>query len=809
MNWELIKEYIDSQPIKVVTLFDIENKKIKYDGIVQNRKIDTITGDEEVVRAYILTKLVNELHYKLEKIEIEREYEAGRPKRIKPRIDIIVKDDNDDNFLYIELKKPEGADSYDTIDKDKTIEDQLYKLAGIEESKGKKTKYLVLYTARTHISKTITDDCIIIDKEKYHSFPKYENNRDVSNTLPNDYGKARKTPYIKGSDRDLQSEFEEGYLLSLSNELHNVLWGGGGTDDNDVFASLTNLILAKIEDEGNTDIGETYQFQSYVYDDEESNGDLETDEQLFDRINEIYRKALKDKLYIRDNKQIEKSFVVDTNKFSLQKLKYTVQKLEGISFVEGKNSLNGKDILGTFFENIIREGFKQTKGQFFTPENIVNFMLYAVQADKQAITKVKETKELPYMIDPSAGSGTFLIAYMKFITENLKYKNRANDGKYNHLLGNTEDIKDKITSDWFYPDHRENKWAKDYIYGMEINFNLGTATKVNMILHGDGSTNIFVKDGLLSFDKYEKATGINALGEHHKSSNYKHLGEKLDVNEKFDILLSNPPFSVELDNDTKKSIKKNFQFGSKKNSQNLFIERYFQLLKSKGRLAVVLPESVFDNSDNRYIRIFIFRYFNVKAIVSLPQLTFEPYTSTKTSILFAQKKSKEEIEMWDKKWNDFSKEYTSLHTIVSNIMKVSRGEKEKNRLPSIKDMTEQEEKENILNLLSFMLDERDRDISKDEIIKKYNKNIELLLQKDKDTKDEYGHINIWWVFSHVAKEMDYDYISFEANEIGYKRGKKKIRKTPNELYRTDNNNNIIVDDGNIETILDKLREVEW
>lgn len=81
------------------------------------------------------------------------------------------------------------------------------------------------------------------------------------------------------------------------------------------------------------------------------------------------------------------------------------------------------------------------------------------------------------MIDPSAGSGTFLIEYMKFITENMKYRNRGADG-YNADLGTARAVKDKILSDWFYPNHRENKWAQIYIYGSEINFNLGTATNV-------------------------------------------------------------------------------------------------------------------------------------------------------------------------------------------------------------------------------------------------------------------------------------------------------------------------------------------
>lgn len=273
-------------------------------------------------------------------------------------------------------------------------------------------------------------------------------------------------------------------------------------------------------------------------------------------------------------------------------------------------------------------------------------MLWGIQADLLAISRIKNDKEIPYMIDPSAGSGTFLIEYMKFITENMKYRFRSK-------LGTSIDVIDKIESDWFYPDNRENKWAQTYIYGVESNFNLGTSTKVNMILHGDGSTNIFVKDGLLPFAQYEKEQAPNVLHDSTSDPNY----ASKDVNDNFDIILTNPPFSVELDNDTKKTLKKNFVFGDKKNSENLFIERWYQLLRENGRLAAVLPDNVFDTTENKYIRLFIYKYFKVKAIVSLPQLTFQPYTSTKTSILFAQKKTKEELKQWNDAWNSAAKKY--------------------------------------------------------------------------------------------------------------------------------------------------------
>ena len=769
MNRNLIKEYIDAQPNKVVSSIDLSNKKLTYEKIRQGRMINEITGDEEMSRAFILTKLVNELGYPSDRIEIEHEYTAGRPHTITSRIDIVVRDVNGDAFLFIEVKSP---DEYASIDKDKTIEEQLYKVSFMENAEGHKVKYLVLYTTAETDSK-VADECMIIDTEAYPTFADWETERNCTNDLPARYGKAQHKPYVKDSDKDLETFFTGEMLNQLQNDLHNVLWGGGGTDDNEVFASLTNLILAKIQDEDSTESGQIYKFQSLTF---EKAGDeeFETNEQLFERINTLYRDALKAKLYILDEEELSKSYVIDSKKFSLSKLKYAVQKMEGLSFVDGKNSLNGKDILGDFFEGIIRNGFKQSKGQFFTHINIVRFMLWATQADRLAISRIKNDKEIPYMIDPSAGSGTFLIEYMKFITENMKYRFRKE-------LGTTRAVKDKIESDWFYPDHRENKWAQTYIYASESNFNLGTATKVNMILHGDGSTNIFVKDGLLPFSHYEKETAPNVMHD----STIAPLYYDKDINGNFDLILTNPPFSVELDNDTKKSIKKSFAFGEKKNSENLFIERWYQLLRENGRLAAVLPESVFDITENKYIRLFLFKYFKIKAVVSLPQLAFEPYTTTKTSLLFAQKKTSQEVQDWNDTWSDLSKEYSKLKTRVDNLISVHDGLKDKKKLPSIKDLSADEERMLLCEILKDFITEKDALLTADGLIDKYKSELSDFCAIDNDTIDFFGHVNTWWVFRETAKRFNYDIFMAEVDNIGYKRTKRGEKEMPNELFELE------------------------
>ncbi len=795
---EMIKKYLDSQTQKIVTV-DWARKTLAYNSIKQCQ-VRTKADPEELVRACLITKLVNECGYLPERIEIEHEYTAGRPHTITSRIDIIVRDSKGDAFLFIEAKNPE---EYATIDKDRTIEEQLFKLSGMERVEGHNVKYLVLYSI-AETATTIEDDCIIIDNEKYPTFADWEAERNNTNTIPARYGKAQRKPYVKGSEKDLEKNFSNEMLVQLQTDLHNVLWGGGGTDDNEIFSSLTNLILTKIQDEGEKEDGDIYGFQSLTF---EKDGDeeFETNEQLFERINSLYRKALRDKLNITDEDEIAKSYVIDTKKFSYSKLKYTVQKLEGLSFVDGKNSLNGKDILGDFFEGIIRNGFKQSKGQFFTHTNVVKFMLWAIQADKLAIKRIKADREIPYMIDPSAGSGTFLIEYMKFITYTMKYMNQNATHRFNQDLGTSREVRDKIEADWFYPDHRENRWAREFIYGSEINFNLGTATKVNMILHGDGSTNIFVKDGLLPFAKYEKASSPNALNQYATQNLY----SGKSVNEQFDLILTNPPFSVELDNDTKKTVTKDFIFGDKKNSENLFIERWYQLLRENGRLAAVLPESVFDTTENKYIRLFIYKYFKVKAIISLPQLTFEPYTSTKTSILFAQKKTKAEIEQWNKLWDDASRRYANLKTRVENLVAVAKGTKKKEKLSSIKDLTNAQELDIIKQALKHYLTDKDATLNANELITKYSEELEGFCYIDKDIADSFGFVNTWWVFSEIASELDYNIFMAEAENIGYKRTKRGEKPMPNDLFRMNHQGQILVDTGVNESILDYMRDLRW
>lgn len=762
-NWkEKIVQILKTAKDKVVEI-DLDNKTVTYNKINNPRGIKIITGDEEIVRAYLVNRLVNELDYSPELIDIEVEYDMGRPSVKKARIDILVRERSGNAFYFIEVKSPDKWES----DKE-FIEGQLFKLVKQQDE----SKYLVYYTIDDR-GTGLSDQAIVIDYIKYRDYEQWDEagRQSISNELSAGYGKPRKIPYVKGDKRkDLRTNFTHDEIISLGRNLHNVLWGGGGTSDTEVFNSLVNIILAKIQDEDEKINGQQFDFQIFGFDDGRGNFEIEKPEKVFERINALYRKALKQKLNFTDANKLEKTYVIDEEKFPLSKLIYTVQQLEDISFIEGRSQVDGTDILGDFFEQITRDGFKQTKGQFFTPINIVRFILYGLSVDNLSIQMLNDKQILPYVIDPACGSGTFLIEAMKVITKEIKHKRKNEIDTSNQVLRWFND---------YFPEIHENRWARDFLYGMDSNFDLGTAAKVNMILHGDGSANLFVQDGLLPFTMYNKSSGgTNVLIVHEQQELYANKR----TNGQFDILISNPPFSIELDLVTKQKIERTFVFHKKKNSENLFIERYYQLLKENGRMGIVLPESVFDTTENKYIRLFLFKYFKVKAVVSLPQITFEPFTSTKTSLLFAQKKTAGEVEVWNKHWNKYQSEWSKLNTRVANYISVYLNGEKKEKYPSIKADDDKAAIKNIHYFLKDYLEPMDASLPVKELLKKYKAEIEEVSSIDKDTLELFGHCNSWWVFGEVSKEIDYNIFMAEAENVGYKRTKRGPKPMPNELF---------------------------
>lgn len=759
-NHELIKEITPNQ--------DFKGGKIRYNEskLTLHRKITKLI-DEEYVRAFLVTKLVNEFKYKPEFIELEKEYSAGRPKIIKPRIDVIVRDKKDNVFLFIESKSP---DKFET-DKD-YIEGQLFDLSKLEGGP-KKVKYLVYYS----IGDKLEDNSLIIDYTKNETYDTWFENGLISlDRLPKNYGIAKKAVYVnklyeelKNEEKELDRTLSKNDLLHLRDTLLDVLWGGGEMFYNEIFSNLVKLFLAKIFDEETTHHGKPYRFQI-----EFENGHQESHEQIYKKINLLFKEA--QKLYLGfSDEMVEESVGIDKEKIKEKTVAFVVESLQGISLLENENKDEG-DILGDFFEGIISKGFKQDKGQFFTHGNIVRFILYALKIDQLAIDLVNGKENpakprLPFICDPSCGSGTFLIDAMKLITSRIN--------KNHTLLSDSIVVKRFLGTN--FPDFKENSWAREYIYGIEKNSDLALATKVNMVLHGDGSINIFAKDGLLPFREYELQTKVSILSKNESHINYNY---PYPVNEGFDVVVSNPPFAIPLDKNAKKENANFFMFAEKPNSENLFVERWYQLLKEKGFLGVVLPESFFDTSNNSYIRLFLYKYFKIIGIVSIPggkDGAFQPYTGTKTNLLFAQKKSKEDVEQFESLWDSCLEEYEEIKDKIKDI----RNGK----------LDEDEAKEIIKRYLRHLLVDEDLKLDASDLLKKYAGEITLV-----------GRNSEWWIFGEVSRDLDYQILMASAEEIGYKRvirGKEHSKN--NSLFDLDDENEISFDIDNPVKILDYFR----
>jgi type I restriction enzyme M protein len=359
----------------------------------------------------------------------------------------------------------------------------------------------------------------------------------------------------------------------------------------------------------------------------------------------MYRVALHELLGLEKHEVDQKPRIA----FDDNKIRYVVEVLQGISFLSNK-----ADVLGDFFEKFVRDELKQTKGQYLTHHNIVDFIIYGLGLDDLAIRLVNREHRLPTVIDPSCGSGTFLIRTMVAIDE--AYRTRRGEFEKTRSV---EEFAERA-----FQRLRKNAWAQEFLYGIEINPDLAMAAKINMVGHGDGSAHIEAQDGLVAFAHYHDKLAIARSAD----------GYAYPVNGEFDVVMSNPPFSVQVDRDTARELPELYSQGAqvvaslagKKSEEKtvetevLFIERWYQLLKPKGRLGVVLPESVFDTTANRDIRMFLYRYFQVKAVVSLPHLAFAPYTLTKTSILFAQKKTEAEVRAWDIDTREYESRYDGL-----------------------------------------------------------------------------------------------------------------------------------------------------
>lgn len=784
-------------PKSEIAQIDIPNNKITYNTAINlHRAINNLT-DEEVVRAYYLTLLWKEKEYAIEKFELEDERLIGnKAKKTRVRVDIRV-NKNSHPFMIFETK---DIDSFERDEVD-DIKSQLFNVAGVIDPEAENLKWLIYCSVDVNINGDIEEFVKVIDYSYFRTFDKWDAKGRISHkVIPKKYGTKVIERFVKGgldayqkkhkSDPDfevlaLKPFIPKERLEKIRKKLHDTLWAGGKKEYNKIFFNLVKLVLAKIYDEKETQEGEIYKFQ-IVYISKDG-GAVEDLIKTTANINDLYTKAFFDKDYLGiDKTELEalkkREGAIDLIEFEDQEIAFILDEFQQYEFTN-----TDFEFLGEFFEAIIREEFKQSVGQYFTHKNIVDFILYSLEYDKLLIKLIKNERRMPYLIDPSCGSGTFLIQAIK-LTHNLISSKRKELEKV------STGVEEFLGSN--FPATKKQVWAQEYLYAIDFSALLGITTKVNMILHGDGHVHTYAKDALSDLSDFS-----GKLNRKEKSKVY----EK-DVNENFDVIISNPPFATSLDPRTELKLKELYTFGNNEVSENLFIERYYQLLRENGRLGVVLPESVFDTTKNTYIRLFLFKYFWIKSIVSLSggqkRGAFAPYTATKTCLFFGQKKTIEDVKEWDEIWNKHQKEY---YRILSEL---------KTKIDKKTTFSIEEQKE-ILNGFKalFKIHFEDEDESKDfpYILDKYTK-----LLKDKRLSDQ---LKEWWIFYEVSNyfvkthPIKSTYPVFHVEEIGYKRTKRGERKRPNYLYNSSHDGTketIVINTDAPATVLDTIRrDIKW
>lgn len=280
----------------------------------------------------------------------------------------------------------------------------------------------------------------------------------------------------------------------------------------------------------------------------------------------------------------------DKIRLSTTTLGFVVNKLQSVSLLA-----SSQDAKGLAFQKFLAHTEKNGGGQFFTPEPIIDFCVQML--NPQAYQTIA---------DPACGSGGFLLSALRFLQ-----KNNAQQ--------------------------KTHDFVAQQIFGFDINKSIARIAKMKLILENNGKNNIFCANSLDDFDEL-------ILPLHNNSEKF--AG--------FDIILTNPPFGTtgKITNQSQlakydlgyKWVKNKNEFSKTSTIANgqtvevLFIERCLQLLKEGGRMAIVLPNGIFENPSLSYLRYYIKLKTKILAIVNLPQETFIPFgTGVKTSLLFVQK----------------------------------------------------------------------------------------------------------------------------------------------------------------------------
>lgn len=392
-------------------------------------------------------------------------------------------------------------------------------------------------------------------------------------------------------------------LKSVFKRCHDYIYGNQGLPKDIAFHELLKVIFCKVHDEK-----ESAKIKFYV-----------TSKELKSSMGQINVKERLNELFHQVKRRYPHIFKADAKIELIDKvLAFIVGQLQHFSLV-----LTDADVKGKAYEEIVGENLRGDRGEFFTPRNVCKMAIESLFS----VYPPEQWHNLR-VIDPACGTGGFLIEVINFLKRHFIDEER---GKWTDEVQAMKQAEDRL-----------KRYCEQFLYGVDINPLLVRASQMNEVMHGNGSGNLFAENSLKPHGEWKARTR-----------------QKLKL-ESFDILFTNPPFGSKIPIDDphilsqydlgfiwQKKNKEEFQRTERLQKsvppEQLFIERCIQFLKPKGKLAIVLPDSILSNPGLAYIRYWILRKTRVIASIDLSRDAFQPYVGTKTSVLFLEKKSREEI----------------------------------------------------------------------------------------------------------------------------------------------------------------------
>lgn len=379
-------------------------------------------------------------------------------------------------------------------------------------------------------------------------------------------------------------------LKQLIYDLQEVVLANSGVDS---FDEIFKLIYAKLYDELETPRDENRRFRVIAGVTNKEN--LNNIVRLFEDAKEQWRDVFKPK----DEIEIPENAIVPAVSL-LQKFRLFGSNLQ---------------VIDDAFEYLINLDAKGEKGQYFTPRHVIDMSV-----------KILAPTSKDYIIDTAAGSCGFLLHAMQYV-----WAKELNKKKW----GESYDVKQK-------------EFAEKHLFGIDFDPRSVKIGKAMMLIAGDGKTNVTYANSLDSEVWSEDARAkFRPFLENFEDSEENRRNQENMTDFNFDIILTNPPFAGEIKGTLlnrydlgfkwDKEFKKTSKHQNRVSRDILFIERNLNFLKPGGRMAVVLPQGVFNNTNSQYIRRFIMKQARILGVVGLHGNTFKPHTGTKTSVLILQK----------------------------------------------------------------------------------------------------------------------------------------------------------------------------